>query len=57
MKKHLYLGNHNPGLCELGDWRKGAYFFQKEFILNYLMATFSKPQVILVALSSGHFSL
>ncbi|KAG7018917.1 3-hydroxyisobutyryl-CoA hydrolase 1 [Cucurbita argyrosperma subsp. argyrosperma] len=31
-----------------GDWRKGAYFFQKEFILNYLMATFSKPQVSLL---------
>ncbi|CAK9318943.1 unnamed protein product [Citrullus colocynthis] len=31
-----------------GDWRRGAYFFQKEFILNYLMATFSKPQVSLL---------
>ncbi|XP_022146979.1 3-hydroxyisobutyryl-CoA hydrolase 1-like [Momordica charantia] len=31
-----------------GDWRIGANFFQKEFILNYLMATFSKPQVSLL---------
>ena len=29
-----------------GDWRLGANFFSKEFILNYVMATYSKPQVI-----------
>ncbi|XWS65724.1 hypothetical protein CRYUN_Cryun05aG0138200 [Craigia yunnanensis] len=28
-----------------GDWRAGANFFSKEFTLNYLMATYSKPQV------------
>ncbi|WKA05141.1 hypothetical protein VitviT2T_023124 [Vitis vinifera] len=28
-----------------GDWRLGAKFFWKEFILNYVMATYSKPQV------------
>ncbi|KAL4302229.1 hypothetical protein GQ457_10G004080 [Hibiscus cannabinus] len=28
-----------------GGWRAGANFFMKEFTLNYLMATFSKPQV------------
>ncbi|XP_021721297.1 3-hydroxyisobutyryl-CoA hydrolase 1-like isoform X2 [Chenopodium quinoa] len=28
-----------------GDWRLGASFFQKEFILNYVMATYKKPQV------------
>jgi len=28
-----------------GDWRFGANFFQSEFKLNYLMATYSKPQV------------
>uniref|UniRef100_A0A5B7BW94 3-hydroxyisobutyryl-CoA hydrolase n=1 Tax=Davidia involucrata TaxID=16924 RepID=A0A5B7BW94_DAVIN len=28
-----------------GNWRLGAKFFWKEFILNYLMATYSKPQV------------
>ncbi|ONI22131.1 hypothetical protein PRUPE_2G109100 [Prunus persica] len=28
-----------------GNWRLGAYFFQKEFTLNYLLATYSKPQV------------
>ncbi|PSS24563.1 3-hydroxyisobutyryl-CoA hydrolase [Actinidia chinensis var. chinensis] len=28
-----------------GNWKLGATFFQKEFILNYLMATYSKPQV------------
>ncbi|KNA20198.1 hypothetical protein SOVF_054650 isoform B [Spinacia oleracea] len=28
-----------------GDWRSGASFFQKEFILNYVMATYKKPQV------------
>ncbi|XP_021297863.1 3-hydroxyisobutyryl-CoA hydrolase 1-like isoform X1 [Herrania umbratica] len=27
------------------DWRAGANFFLKEFTLNYLMATYSKPQV------------
>ncbi|XP_004133945.1 3-hydroxyisobutyryl-CoA hydrolase 1 [Cucumis sativus] len=31
-----------------GDWKKGAYFFRKEFTLNYLLATFSKPQVSLL---------
>ncbi|KAL0547946.1 hypothetical protein IC582_012385 [Cucumis melo] len=31
-----------------GDWKKGAYFFQKEFTFNYLLATFSKPQVSLL---------
>ncbi|KAE8650279.1 hypothetical protein Csa_010883 [Cucumis sativus] len=46
--KNIYLANHNPGLCELGDWKKGAYFFRKEFTLNYLLATFSKPQVSLL---------
>ncbi|KAH7525241.1 hypothetical protein FEM48_Zijuj06G0204200 [Ziziphus jujuba var. spinosa] len=28
-----------------GKWRLGAEFFRKEFILNYLLATYSKPQV------------
>ncbi|CAO2820245.1 unnamed protein product [Amaranthus hypochondriacus] len=28
-----------------GNWRLGANFFQKEFILNYIMATYRKPQV------------
>lgn len=28
-----------------GGWRAGANFFMKEFSLNYLMATYSKPQV------------
>lgn len=28
-----------------GNWRLGAHFFQKEFTLNYLLATYSKPQV------------
>ncbi|XVF41355.1 hypothetical protein PTKIN_Ptkin01aG0273600 [Pterospermum kingtungense] len=28
-----------------GDWKAGAHFFLKEFTLNYLMATYSKPQV------------
>ncbi|KAL1293331.1 hypothetical protein HN51_053980 [Arachis hypogaea] len=28
-----------------GDWRLGAKFFENEFKLNYLMATYSKPQV------------
>ncbi|KAF5732811.1 Beta-hydroxyisobutyryl-CoA hydrolase 1 isoform 1 [Tripterygium wilfordii] len=27
------------------NWRSGAIFFGKEFILNYLTATYSKPQV------------
>lgn len=29
----------------LGDWRFGAKFFGTEYKLNYLMATYSKPQV------------
>ncbi|GLT66061.1 hypothetical protein SLA2020_384540 [Shorea laevis] len=28
-----------------GDWKSGAKFFAKEFSLNYLMATYKKPQV------------
>ncbi|XP_031392611.1 3-hydroxyisobutyryl-CoA hydrolase 1 [Punica granatum] len=28
-----------------GKWKLGAEFFRKEFTLNYLMATYSKPQV------------
>ncbi|PON87513.1 Enoyl-CoA hydratase/isomerase, HIBYL-CoA-H type [Trema orientale] len=28
-----------------GNWKTGAEFFRKEFTLNYLIATFSKPQV------------
>ncbi|KAI4371880.1 hypothetical protein MLD38_010177 [Melastoma candidum] len=28
-----------------GDWKPGARFFSKEFCLNFLMATYSKPQV------------
>ncbi|KAL5073433.1 hypothetical protein RYX36_012417 [Vicia faba] len=28
-----------------GDWRFGAKFFETEYKLNYLMATYSKPQV------------
>lgn len=28
-----------------GNWRLGAKFFWKEFTLNYVMATYSKPQV------------
>ncbi|XP_057980440.1 3-hydroxyisobutyryl-CoA hydrolase 1-like [Malania oleifera] len=28
-----------------GNWRSGAEFFRTEYILNYVMATFIKPQV------------
>lgn len=28
-----------------GNWRLGANFFGREFILNYVLATYSKPQV------------
>ncbi|GMY17551.1 3-hydroxyisobutyryl-CoA hydrolase 1-like isoform X1 [Fagus crenata] len=28
-----------------GNWRLGAKFFEKEFILNYILATYRKPQV------------
>ncbi|KAM2622904.1 hypothetical protein FF1_027902 [Malus domestica] len=28
-----------------GNWRLATHFFQKEFTLNYLLATYSKPQV------------
>ncbi|CAI0411900.1 unnamed protein product [Linum tenue] len=27
------------------NWKSGAQFFSKEFILNYVMATYTKPQV------------
>ncbi|XP_065864864.1 3-hydroxyisobutyryl-CoA hydrolase 1-like [Euphorbia lathyris] len=30
---------------EEGSWRSGARYFGKEFILNYVMATYTKPQV------------
>ncbi|KDP32479.1 hypothetical protein JCGZ_13404 [Jatropha curcas] len=28
-----------------GNWRLGANFFEKEYMLNYVMATYTKPQV------------
>ncbi|XP_074280207.1 3-hydroxyisobutyryl-CoA hydrolase 1 [Silene latifolia] len=28
-----------------GDWRSGANYFRKEFTLNYVIATYRKPQV------------
>ncbi|PWA50274.1 beta-hydroxyisobutyryl-CoA hydrolase 1 [Artemisia annua] len=31
-----------------GNWKLGADFFSKEFRLNYLMATYTKPQVSLL---------
>ncbi|XP_040994865.1 3-hydroxyisobutyryl-CoA hydrolase 1-like [Juglans microcarpa x Juglans regia] len=31
--------------CNKGDWRFGANYFRKEFLLNYIMATYRKPQV------------
>ncbi|GJT20567.1 3-hydroxyisobutyryl-CoA hydrolase 1-like protein [Tanacetum coccineum] len=31
-----------------GNWKLGADFFSKEFSLNYLMATYTKPQVSLL---------
>nr|KAJ0196633.1 hypothetical protein LSAT_V11C700346870 [Lactuca sativa] len=31
-----------------GNWKLGANFFSKEFTLNYLMATYTKPQVSLL---------
>ncbi|XP_076942840.1 3-hydroxyisobutyryl-CoA hydrolase 1-like [Bidens hawaiensis] len=31
-----------------GSWKVGADFFSKEFTLNYLLATYSKPQVSLL---------
>ncbi|KZV14961.1 3-hydroxyisobutyryl-CoA hydrolase 1 [Dorcoceras hygrometricum] len=31
-----------------GNWRSGASYFRKEFTLNYVMATYSKPQVSLL---------
>jgi 3-hydroxyisobutyryl-CoA hydrolase len=31
-----------------GNWKSGAEFFGKEFTLNYLMATYNKPQVSLL---------
>ncbi|KAK4488588.1 hypothetical protein RD792_004354 [Penstemon davidsonii] len=31
-----------------GNWRLGAEYFRKEYTLNYLMATYNKPQVSLL---------
>ncbi|KAK4752345.1 hypothetical protein SAY87_021143 [Trapa incisa] len=31
-----------------GEWKLGAEFFWKQFALHYLMATYSKPHVVLV---------
>lgn len=31
-----------------GDWKLGANYFAREFTLNYLMATYKKPQVSLL---------
>lgn len=28
-----------------GNWKLGADYFREEFTLNYVMATYSKPQV------------
>lgn len=34
--------------CNQGNWQRGAKFFAEEFTLNYLMATYTKPQVSLL---------
>ncbi|CAI9103372.1 OLC1v1001838C3 [Oldenlandia corymbosa var. corymbosa] len=39
-----------------GNWRLGAHFFRKEFTLNFLIATYSKPQVLIYD-CNGIFSL
>ncbi|KAK6143070.1 hypothetical protein DH2020_023418 [Rehmannia glutinosa] len=31
-----------------GNWKSGANYFRKEFTMNYVMATYSKPQVSLL---------
>ena len=36
-----------------GSWKLGAEFFRKEFILNYLVATYRKPQVSLFYISES----
>lgn len=33
-------------LYAAGHWTNGADFFWNEYILNYIIATYSKPQVI-----------
>jgi len=33
---------------KIGDWKSGAKFFHTEYTMNYLMATYSKPQVTLL---------
>ncbi|KAK6143060.1 hypothetical protein DH2020_023408 [Rehmannia glutinosa] len=32
-----------------GNWKSGANYFRKEFTMNYVMATYSKPQVSLLS--------
>ena len=41
---------------KIGDWKTGAKFFLTEYKLNYLMATYSKPQVTLLIYSTYFFS-
>lgn len=35
------------GLFASGNWKLGAHFFWTEFTLNYFIATYSKPQVLI----------
>lgn len=41
---------------DIGDWRYGAKFFGNEYKMNYLMATYSKPQVTLSYLQTYFLS-
>ncbi|KAF3632402.1 3-hydroxyisobutyryl-CoA hydrolase 1 [Capsicum annuum] len=55
--KLIILKGHGRAFCAGGDvslvfhnarkgnWKVGANYLQKEYILNYVMATYSKPQV------------
>ncbi|KAL7258450.1 hypothetical protein ACSBR1_004557 [Camellia fascicularis] len=40
-------GDVSAVVCDIikGNWKFGAKYFQKEYILNYVIATYSKPQV------------
>ncbi|KAM7461021.1 hypothetical protein LguiA_029142 [Lonicera macranthoides] len=38
-------GRHSFLAFQMCNWKLGAKYFWKEFILNYVMATYNKPQV------------
>lgn len=40
-----------------GNWTMGAEYFRNEYTLNYIIATYSKPQVICIFSLSSEYLL